>query len=94
MERWVSLSPRLGNEPLTFRFTADLFAWWRRKLLVIEDFPYVGVDFRGSENLLLPEDTHWDPSSMKDHKLVMIFFVFICFWLYDEGSKSFFSSCR
>jgi hypothetical protein len=48
MKRWTSLSTILGNEPLAFRFTADFFTWWRRQLVVIEDFPYVGVDFRGS----------------------------------------------
>jgi hypothetical protein len=55
MERWTSLSPRLVNEPLTFRFTADFFRWWMRWLVVIEDFPYVGVDFRGSVDLVLPK---------------------------------------
>jgi hypothetical protein len=38
MERWTSLSPRLGNEPSTFHFTTDFFTWWRRQLMVIEDF--------------------------------------------------------
>jgi hypothetical protein len=90
MERWTSLSPRLGNEPSAFRFTVDFFAWWRRQLVVIEDFPYVGVDFRGSADLVLPEGIQWDASGTKDHNLVTIFFLFfICFWLYDEGSKSF-----
>jgi hypothetical protein len=28
--------------------------------VVIEDFPYVGVDFRGSVDLVLPEGTQWD----------------------------------
>ena len=57
--------------------------------MVIEDFPYVGVDFRGSEYLVLLEGTQWDVSGTKDHNLVTIFFFFICFLLYDEGSKSF-----
>jgi len=56
--------------------------------VVIKDFPYVGVDFRGSENLVLPEGTQWDASSTKYHNLVTIF-SFICFWLYENGSKSF-----
>lgn len=55
MERWTSLSPRLGNEPSAFRFTADFFAWWRRQIVMIEDYPYAGVDFRGSADLVLPE---------------------------------------
>jgi len=55
MERWTSLSPRLGNDPSTFRFTIYFFAWWRRQLVVIEYFPYAGVEFQGSADLVLPE---------------------------------------
>jgi hypothetical protein len=64
MERWTSLSPRLGME-LEFRFTGDFFAWLRRQLIVIEDFPYVRVDFRGSMDLVLPYGMDWDASGEK-----------------------------
>jgi hypothetical protein len=57
--------------------------------VVIEDFPYARVDFRGSADLVLLEGTLWDATCMKDHNLVTIFLFFICFWLYDEGYKSF-----
>jgi hypothetical protein len=53
MERWTNLSPRLGPDS-EFRFTSDFFAWLRRQLIVIEDFPYAGVDFWGSMDLVLP----------------------------------------
>jgi hypothetical protein len=55
MERWTSMSPRLGNEPSSFSFTDDFFAWWRRNIVMIEDYPYVGVEFIGSADLVLPE---------------------------------------
>jgi hypothetical protein len=55
----------------------DFFAWWRRKLVVIEDFLYVGVDFSSSADLMLPEGTQWDVSGTKDHNLVTIFFLFL-----------------
>ena len=74
MERWTSLSPRLGNE-LDFNFTVDFFAWWRRKLISIEDFPYVGVDFWGSVDLVLPEGIDWDMSGTKT-KPCHVFFIF------------------
>ena len=58
--------------------------------MVIEDFSYVGVEFRGSTNLVLPEGIQWDALGTKDHNLVTIFFFFyICFWLYEEGYNSF-----
>jgi hypothetical protein len=50
--------------------------------VVIEDFPYVGVEFRGSEYLVLLEGTQWDVSGTKDHNLVTIYifllYVFGC----------------
>jgi hypothetical protein len=91
MERWTSLSPRLGNEPSTFRFTVDFFAWWRRQLVVIEDFPYVGVDFRGSTDLVLPEGIQWDASGTKLNLATyfcFFFFFIYFFYLYNEGSKN------
>jgi hypothetical protein len=62
MERWTSLSPRLGNEPSYFTFTAGFFTWWKRQIVMVEDYPYVGVDFRGSVDLVLPEGAQWDAS--------------------------------
>jgi hypothetical protein len=97
MERCTSLSSRLGNEPSTFRFTTDFFTWWRRQLVVIEDFPYAGVYFRGSANLVLPEGIEWDVLGTKLN-LVMYFYSFIfyiVFYVYNEGSKDVFvSACR
>jgi hypothetical protein len=81
MEWWTTISPRLGNEPLAFRFSANFFAWWRRQLVVIEDFPYVGVDFRGSANLVLPKGIHRDASGTKYHNLVTIFYLFFYIFL-------------
>jgi hypothetical protein len=46
-------------------------------LVVIEDFPYVGVDFRGSADLVLLEGIQWEASGMKDHNLVTNFSCFL-----------------
>jgi hypothetical protein len=78
---WVSLSARLGNETSSFHFTTDLFGWLRRQLILIEDFLYGGVDFRGSVYSVLPEEAQWDASGMKDHNLVTLFF-FICLYVF------------
>jgi len=62
MEWWTSLSPQLGNEPLSFTFTDGFFIWWKRKMVMVEEYPYVRVDFRGSADLVLPEGAQWDAS--------------------------------
>jgi hypothetical protein len=64
MERWTRLSPRLGSES-EFKFTGDFFAWMRHQFLMIEDFPYVGLDFRGSMDLVLLAGEDWDASGKK-----------------------------
>jgi hypothetical protein len=71
MERWTSLSSRLATD-IEFKFTVDFFAWWRRKLIIIEDFPYARVYFQGSVELVLPEGIDWDVSGTKPN-LVMCF---------------------
>jgi hypothetical protein len=96
MERWTSFSLRLGNEASTFKFTANFFTWWRRKLIGIEEFPYVRVDFWGSVDLVLLEGIEWDVLGTKLN-LVMyfLFYILYYFYVYKEGSKRcFVSSCR
>jgi hypothetical protein len=76
MERWTSLSPRLGSDS-EFKFTGDFFAWLRCQLIMIEDFPYAGVDFRGSMDLVLPEGEDWDASGEKPKMILSsVFFLF------------------
>jgi hypothetical protein len=47
--------------------------------VVIEDFPYFGVYFRGSTNLVLFESIHWDASGMKHNLATYILFCFLFF---------------
>ena len=63
MERWTSLMPRTetGGRDV-FSYDTGFFAWWRMQIPVIDDFPYAGMDFRGDENLALPEGMQWDAS--------------------------------
>jgi hypothetical protein len=65
MERWISLSPRLGSDS-KFKFTGDFFAWLRCQLIMIEDFPYARVYFQGSMDWSLPEGEDWDASGKKE----------------------------
>jgi hypothetical protein len=80
MEKWTSLSPRLGTNT-EFKFTADFFAWWRRNLIVIEDFPYAEVDFWGSVDLVLLEGIEWDVSGTKTKPCHVFFFIYFILFL-------------
>jgi hypothetical protein len=77
MERWTSLSPRLVSES-EFHFTGDFFSWLRQQFLWIEDFPYAGVDFSGSMDLIMPEGEDWDESGKRlSCTLSSFFFMFL-----------------
>ena len=37
----------------------DFYIWWERQLPALEQFPYVGMDFRGDLDLVLPPGGAW-----------------------------------
>jgi len=41
--------------PMT-AFDDDLFSWWEQQIITMDDYPYVGMDFRGDSDLALPLD--------------------------------------
>ena len=66
MVRWVALMARHGIEGVEIvRFPPSYFRWLDCQLFVIEDFPYVGIDFCGDQEMALPEGEQWDDSGKK-----------------------------
>ena len=51
---WADVMCRLGGGRVSNPYPADLFLWWRRQIVSIDDYPYVGIDFRGDPDMLLP----------------------------------------
>jgi hypothetical protein len=35
-------------------YNIDFFFWWRRQVIALDDYPYVGIDFRGDPNIPIP----------------------------------------
>jgi hypothetical protein len=99
MERWTSLSPRLVSES-EFRFTGDFFAWLRRQVLWIEEFPYADVDFRRSMDLILPDGEDWDESGKRPSYILSpvsfcvfcVFYILYFFWYVRECLTDVFTS--
>jgi hypothetical protein len=73
-----------------FFFHCDFFAWWRRQIVMVEDYPYARMDFRGSADLVLPEGAQWDASGKFQNvtlqKVFLIFYDICIFLWYNEGS--------
>jgi hypothetical protein len=42
-----------------FRYDDRLFDWLQGQVVMIEDYAYAGLDFRGDPDLVLPEDAQW-----------------------------------
>ena len=52
--RWADAMRRLGGGRVANPYPADLFPWWRRQIVAIDDYPYAGIDFRGDLDMPLP----------------------------------------
>ena len=54
MLRWVKIVARTGASRGKVKFGAPFFRWLNDQILMIEDYAYVGTDFRGNPNLSHP----------------------------------------
>jgi hypothetical protein len=44
---------------LIVRYDNRFFYWFQGQMVMIEDYAYAGLDFRGDPDLVLPEDAQW-----------------------------------
>ena len=51
---WADAMHRLGGGRVAKPYPADFFPWWRRQIVAIDDYPYVGIDFQGDPYMPLP----------------------------------------
>jgi hypothetical protein len=73
MKRWCDLMARHVAGPI-IKYNDAFFDWLRPQILMIDDYAYVGLDFRGDPDLVLPEGSHWGDLGKKD---ILFFIVFL-----------------
>jgi hypothetical protein len=56
MLRWCQLMARHVAGPIV-RYDDRFFDWLQGQVVMVEDYAYAGLDFRGDPDLILPEDT-------------------------------------
>lgn len=56
--RWVEIMPRVGRGQ-RMHFPLSLFDWLWHQLIIMDDYAYVGTNFRGYLDLPLPPGTQW-----------------------------------
>jgi hypothetical protein len=76
MKRWVDLMARHGGVP-TVTYGPIFFWWLRDQLVMVEDYSYVGTDFRDDPDLALPEGSQWGDIGKND------FFIIFFFWHFN-----------
>jgi hypothetical protein len=75
MKRWVDLMARHGGIPI-IKYDDVLFQWLRNKLIMVEDYAYVGTEFLGDPDLTLPEGSQWGDIGKKKNFHYMMFLIF------------------
>ena len=57
MKRWVDMMAHHGGS-LIDSYDEKLFKWFKKQLIMIEDYAYTWMDFQGDPNLVHPEGYH------------------------------------
>jgi hypothetical protein len=58
MLRWCRLMARHVAGPIV-KYDDIFFDWLQNQMLMVDDYAYVGLDFRGYPDLALLEDAQW-----------------------------------
>jgi hypothetical protein len=77
MSRWTDVMRWLGGGRVPTPYNDELFFWWRRQVIAIDDYPYVGIDYRGDPDMPRPLG-----SAYSDIGIIFFFFYisfFLCF---------------
>ena len=48
-----------GDDVARMTFDDEFFTWWDQQIITVDDYPYVGMDFRGDPDLVLPPNVAW-----------------------------------
>ena len=52
--RWAGVMRRLGGGSVTTPYPPDFFHWQRRQIMAIDDYSYIGIEFRIDPNMPIP----------------------------------------
>jgi hypothetical protein len=58
MLRWCQLMARHVAGPI-IKYDDTFFDWLQPQILMVDNYAYAGLDFRGDPDLVLPEDAQW-----------------------------------
>lgn len=82
MQRWVELMARHVGQS-TIIFSTAFFSWLDRQHHLIEEHPYLGKDFHGDPDLILPVRAQWGAIGKLFDQSVFYFQVSTCFCVFN-----------
>jgi len=66
-----------GGDRVPTPYNDDLFYWWRKKIIALDDYPYAGIDFRGDPDMPLPLGTAYGDIGMSMFLNISFFCIFV-----------------
>jgi hypothetical protein len=82
-----ALLPRQGGGRTIEAFDDKFFDWWSRQIPVIEDYPYVGIDFSRDPDMAVPPGVERGELGMLVFSKLFnfyFFFIYIIFFVYQS----------
>ena len=73
----------LGKGRVAKPYPTDFFPWWQRQIISIDDYPYVGIDFYGDPDMLLPPEVAYGDIGKESQTHFLSFELFNFFVLFD-----------
>ena len=64
------------------KYNDAFFDWLRPQILMIDDYAYANMYFRGDPDLVLPEGFHWGDLGKKDIFFFIIFLWFLGYYMF------------
>ena len=59
--RWADPMKKLGRSEVTWtNWDDEFFLWWGEQVISVEDYPYVGMNFKADPYLVLPPGATWE----------------------------------
>jgi len=76
MSQWTKVMRRLGGGRVPTPDNNEFFFWWRRQVVALDDYAYIGINFRGDLDMPLPPSSAYRDTGMKKFFEYFIFLYF------------------
>jgi hypothetical protein len=82
MSWWIEAMRQLGGGKVPTPYNDDFLFWRRRQVIAIDDYPYVGINYRGDPDMSFPPDSTYGDIGMKS------FYIFHFSCVLQKGIKT------